>query len=34
MQSAPNETSLIGNWPTIILLLLTLLVSVGCREKP
>ena len=34
MQSAPNEPSLIGNWPTITLLLLTLLVSAGCREKP
>ena len=34
MQSAPKETSLIGNWPTIILLLLTLLASAGCREKP
>ena len=34
MQSAPKETSLIGNWHTIILLLLTLLASAGCREKP
>ena len=34
MQSTSKETSLIGNWRTIILLLLTLLVSAGCREKP
>ena len=34
MQFASKETSLIGNWPTITLLLLTLLVSAGCREKP
>ena len=34
MQSALKETSMIGNWPTIILLLLTLLASAGCREKP
>ena len=34
MQFAPKKTSLIGNGHTIILLLLTLLASAGCREKP
>ncbi len=34
MQSATKKPSLIGNGHIIALLLLTLLASAGCREKP
>lgn len=34
MQTAPKEINLMRNWYALVLLLITLLASTGCREKP